>query len=217
MPRQGVAGRFPDEPGGAHREAEMGGGPPAEPPPPAAPAVSNARLGLMMFIGAEVMLFAGLMGAYVVLRYGSSVWPPPGQPRLPVGVSAANSAALLLSAVTVRRAWTAIRLGDRERLRRRLLATALLGTIFLVVQGSEWIRLVRHGMSLGSTYGSTFAALIGLHGAHVLVAVAWLLFVLWQARGWAYSARRHQMVELCAIYWIFVCGLWVALFALIYT
>jgi cytochrome c oxidase subunit 3 len=171
----------------------------------------------MMFIGSEVMLFAGLMGAYVVLRYGSAVWPPAGQPRLPVAVSAANSVALLLSAVTVRRAWTAIRAGDRERMRRALGATALLGTLFLAVQGSEWARLVRHGMSLGSTYGSTFAALIGLHGAHVLGAVAWLLFVLWRARGWIYSARRHQAVELCAIYWIFVCGLWVVLFALVYT
>jgi cytochrome c oxidase subunit 3 len=202
-------GRTPSQP-------VFGGGPPPPGTPPQAPPVSSLRLAITLFIGAEVMLFAGLSGAYLVLRYASTAWPPPGQPQLPTGISSANTAALLLSAVTMWRAWRGIRNGNRESLRRGLAATAVLGTLFLVVQGAEWLRLVRHGLRLSNAYGSTFAALIGLHGLHVLGAVGWLLWVLWRAGRWSYSARRHMAVELCAIYWIFVSALWVAIFALVY-
>ncbi len=216
-PRGTPAGNVPGDVTAPGSEPLRGGGPPPLPPPPGAPPVSNARLGILMFIGAETMLFAGLMGAYLLLRYGSAVWPPPGQPRLPLMVTAGNTAALTASAVTAWRAWRAIRAGDRARLRSGLTATALLGCLFLAVQGGEWLRLVRHGLSLSNTYGATFAALIGLHGAHVLGAVAWIVAVRLRAGGWRYSARRHQSVELASIYWIFVCGLWLVLFGLVYV
>ncbi|MGH7478931.1 MAG: hypothetical protein ACREJ8_04995, partial [Candidatus Methylomirabilales bacterium] len=51
------------------------------------PGVSNARLGMLIFLGAEAMFFAGLIGAFLVFRFGSATWPPPGQPYLPVGVT----------------------------------------------------------------------------------------------------------------------------------
>ena len=47
-----------------------------------------------MFLGAEAMFFAGLIGAYIVFRVGSAIWPPPFQPRLPVGVTGVNTADL---------------------------------------------------------------------------------------------------------------------------
>jgi heme/copper-type cytochrome/quinol oxidase subunit 3 len=40
--------------------------------------------------------------------------------------------------------------------------------------------------------------------------------VLWKARRWRYSAKRHVEAELCAMYWMFVSGLWIILFGLVY-
>ena len=89
------------------------------------------------------------------------------------------------------------------------MATAMLGATFLTIQGSEWARLVRFGMTLSSSiYGATFYALIGLHGLHVLAAVAWLGFIS--------LSRRKPGADLCAIYWFYVCGLWAFLFPLVY-
>lgn len=201
-------------------ESEVTPGPAigGRPPGPVAfvPPVSNAQLAMLMFIGAEAMLFAGLMGAHVFLRFSSVVWPPPGQPRLPVGITAANSVVLLLSAVAMGVALSGARKGRRRVFRNALWITAALGSVFLAVQGGEWYQLVEHGLSLSNVYGSTFAALIGLHGLHVLAAVAWLLRVLWMARRWQYSTRRHVEADLCGMYWMFVCGLWIVLFGLVY-
>ncbi len=181
------------------------------------PPVSNARLGMLMFLGAEVMFFAGLIGAFLVLRLGSTIWPPPGQPYLPVGVTGVNTAILLFSAYTMHRAVRAIRGGNRQGLVSWLLITALLGMIFLGVQGYEWMRLVHFGLTLSSgAYGATFYTLIGIHGAHVFGAMLWLLIVLAGARGNRFSATRHVGLTLCGMYWYFVVGLWPVLFTLVY-
>ncbi len=191
--------------------------PPRDPQPPMGFPVSNARLGMLIFLGAEAMFFAGLIGAFLVFRLGSATWPPPGQPRLPIGVTTINTAILLLSAYTMRSALRGIRSGSLQGLARWLLVTALLGTVFLGVQGYEWVRLVHFGLTLSSgTYGATFYTLIGVHGAHVLGAVVWLLLVLVGARRNRFSAERHMGVEVCGMYWYFVVGLWPVLFTLVY-
>jgi len=192
-------------------------GPPPDPRPPAGPVVSNARLGMLVFLGAEAMFFAGLIGAFLVFRLGSLTWPPAGQPRLPVGVTAVNTAILLLSSYTMYRALRAIRGGSRRGLAGGLLATALLGAVFLGVQGVEWVRLIHFGLTLSTgVYGATFYTLIGTHGLHVLGAVLWLAVVLVGVTRNRFSAARHVAVELCGMYWYFVVGLWPILFGLVY-
>ena len=194
-----------------------GGGPPAPPVTSEEPIVSNARLALLMFLAAEAMFFAGLIGAFLVFRLGSAAWPPPFQPRLPVAVTGVNTVILLLSGLTMRLALRAIRLGRPERLMRCLLTTVLLGGLFLAIQGYEWLRLIEFGLTVSSgIYGSTFYTLIGIHGLHVLGALLWLLVVLTQARRGRFTAEHHTGVETCSMYWTFVVGLWPILYGLVY-
>lgn len=185
---------------------------------PARTGVGNAYLGMVAFLGAEAMFFAGLIGAFLVFRYGSRVWPPPFQPRLPLGVTAVNTAILLLSAFTMVRASRAWRRRSRPGLSRNLVATCVLGAAFLLVQGSEWVRLIRFGLTISSgVYGGTFYTLIGFHGLHVLGAVVWLVSVFFGLRRAAAFLPRHgTRLALCAMYWYFVVGLWPVLFGLVY-
>ena len=190
------------------------GGPPG---PAREPAVSNARLGMLVFLVFEAMFFAGLLGAFLVFRLGSRAWPPAGEPYLPIAVTWVNTGILLFSSYALRRARRAIGQGDPDGLSRWLLVTAIYGVTFLAVQGYEWVRLVRFGLTLSSgTYGSTFYTLIGAHAVHVLAAVVWLLAVLALARRGRFSAQRHAGVQAFAMYWHFVVGLWPVLFALVY-
>ncbi len=185
--------------------------------PGAASPISNARLGMAIFLAFESMFFAALMAAYLVFRVRTTVWPPADLPRLPLAVTWLNTVVLATSAYTMRRARAAQRGGRREELARTLLATAALGTLFLAVQGSEWARLVRHGLTLSTgMYGATFYTLIGCHGLHVMAAVTWLLVVLARAQRSRFAAPVRVPLELCAIYWFYVVGLWAALFPLVY-
>lgn len=199
------------------RPARRADRPRAEAPPPA-PAVSSARLAMVMALAAETMFFAGLIGAYLVVRFGSAVWPPPNLPSLPLAVTWLNTIVLSVSGLTMLSALTAVRRDDLPAVRQRLLITLVLGGIFVAVQGSEWVRLVHHGFTLasGGSYGSTFYVLIGMHAAHVVGAIGWLAFVLIRARSGRYRAASHTGLELCTFYWSFVCALWLFIFALVY-
>jgi cytochrome c oxidase subunit 3 len=190
-----------------------GGGP----PPPAAPVVSNSRIAIVMLLVAETMLFTTLIGGYIVLRGAAGPWPPPGQPRLPLSVTWINTLVLFASCWTMSRAWSALGKRQPRQLRYSITETALLGATFLAIQGTEWVRLVRYGLTLStSLYGATFYLLIGFHGLHVLFAVGWLAWVALRFRGDRFSFGKAAVVDLCALYWFYVCGLWAVLFPLVY-
>ena len=180
------------------------------------PAVSNTRLAIVIVITAETMLFTGLIGMYLVFRLSAPEWPPLDLPRLPATVAALNTLVLFASLVPLTRALTAVR-RDEEAGRRGVLVAAALGVVFLAVQGAEWVRLLRHGLTPGSSnYGGAFYLLIGCHAVHVLIAVLWLATVAVLVERGHFSARRYAGLEMSTIYWYFVCGLWAFLFPLVY-
>src|SRR6201993_3652908 len=148
MARSSTARRLDEtQPLGDVKQPTFGGGEP--PTPPVRPNViigSNAWVAVIVFLGAEAMFFAGLIGAYIVFRVSAPIWPPPFQPRLPIGVTGVNTLILIASAVTMRLALKAVIAGNRKKLILMLGVTAMLGSIFLAVQGLEWIRLIHFGL-----------------------------------------------------------------------
>jgi heme/copper-type cytochrome/quinol oxidase subunit 3 len=95
--------------------------------------------------------------------------------------------------------------------------TAVLGTVFLVVQGVEWLRLIHFGLTVSSSiYGGLFYTLIGFHAVHVVGALIWLLIVLGLARKGRFTRQQHTGVQTCTMYWIFVVALWPVLYGLVY-
>jgi len=128
-----------------------------------------------------------------------------------------NTLILLASAVTMRLSLRAVRANDRKQLIRLLATTAALGGIFLAIQGFEWIRLIRFGLTVSSSvYGGLFYTLIGFHGLHVLGALIWLLTVFALTQQGRFSKERHVGLQTCCMYWTFVVGLWPVLYGLIY-
>lgn len=181
------------------------------------PVVSNTQLAMAAVIVAELMLFAGLVGAFLVFRLGAAEWPPAGLPRLPIVLTTANTLVLLASAAPMHAALTHVRANRLADAGRAATWAAVLGGVFLLVQGGEWARLVHHGLTLGgSVYGGTFYVLIGCHAVHVLVAVACVGIVAALVRRGHVDADRPAPLEMCATYWYFVVALWLGLFPLVY-
>ncbi|HWP67088.1 MAG TPA: cytochrome c oxidase subunit 3 [Candidatus Limnocylindria bacterium] len=178
-------------------------------PPPRTPAIPNEVLGTLIFVGAEAMVFAGLISAFVVLRAGMPAWPPIDQPRFPLGVTTLNTAVLLASGWTMHRA----RRGDTARW---LGITLALGVAFLTIQGIEWARLVAHGLRIvGGVYGGLFATLIGTHAVHVAGGVV-ALWVAYRAAAPARGTLRTPVLTAVGVFWTFVVGVWPVLFVLVY-
>ncbi|RMF69073.1 MAG: hypothetical protein D6743_02510, partial [Calditrichaeota bacterium] len=180
---------------------------------------ANAFVAVMLFIGADFMFFAGLIGAFLVFRFGVLDWPPPDQPRLPVAVTGLNTTFLLVSGYTMLRTWRHLTHWTGERVFKSLAITSLLGTAFLLGQGYEWVRLLRFGLTLSSSvYGGIFYVLIGCHALHVLAAVVWLGAVVAKLkfRPPVNLSSASLSIKLAGMYWLLVVGLWPLLYGLVY-
>jgi heme/copper-type cytochrome/quinol oxidase subunit 3 len=177
----------------------------------------NSVVGMLIFLSAEAMFFAGLIRAFLDLRANSLVWPPPDQPRLPAMVTLGNVFVLLLSGAAMWRAMHALRTDDRKWLQRWLGASVSLGLLFLIIQGSEWVRLLRYGFhAAAEIYGGIFYTIIGCHALHVAGGLVVLANLLRRAAIGQLSTRNYGSVEAARLYWSFVVGLWPLLYALVY-
>ena len=176
--------------------------------------VPDAVLGMAIFLLTEVMLFAGLVAAYIVLRGQTTTWPPVGQPRLPVAVTAANSIVLLASGLTTWRAlMTARARGPRVALKALYFATTL-GWLFLLVQGYEWAGLIDFGLSTSfGVYAGTFYSTVGIHALHVVAGVVTLL---WAERAVRKSKLTVEGLTAVAMFWGFVVLVWPILYVVVY-
>lgn len=178
--------------------------------------VPNAVAGMLLFIVAESMFFAGLISAYVISRAGAYAWPPAGQPRLPLAVTALNTLVLLASAAVIRQAGRAFDRapGAATTADRPLVWTIVLGTSFVLVQGVEWVRLIGFGLTMtSSSYGSFFYLLVGAHALHVTAA---LLALLWGYRRLVAARLGGETFQALRVFWYFVVGLWPVLYGLVY-
>ncbi|MEB3299023.1 MAG: heme-copper oxidase subunit III [Candidatus Sericytochromatia bacterium] len=178
------------------------------------PPVPHAVLAMVLFIICEALFFAGLIASFVI---GESVnpasWPPPGQPRLPVEVTGVNTAILLLSGVFLVLASRA-RTSGAAGFTRWLAVAAMLGAVFLVVQGFEWLGLIREGLTLSySTHASFFYVLVGMHALHVVVALGLLLRAVWLASRQRLSRGAFAVAQM---FWAFVVLVWPVLYVLVY-
>jgi cytochrome c oxidase subunit 3 len=173
----------------------------------------NGVLGMLIFLLTEVMLFAGLISAFLIIRSQAIVWPPPGQPRLPVEETAVNTAALLASGIALYFARRVFR-RDPTRALRPLGLSIALGLSFVVFQGFEWAALLGQGLTMQtSSMGSFFYLIIGLHALHAIAAIGLLVHVFLKLRqGWLSSG----LLATSEVLWYFVVGVWPVLYLVVY-
>ncbi len=185
--------------------------------------ISNPVLGMLLFITSEVMFFGGLFAAYFSLRANAPQWPPlnpeSGEAfRLAILPFVGPATLLLiLSSFTCQIAVWGIRSDDRTRFLRAMTMTVVLGIVFLTMQLIDYSLLGSEGLTLSSgTYGTTYYALTGFHGAHVFGGVIMLSVVLYRGMVGQFSSRHYDAVEAASLYWHFVDVVWILLFSLLY-
>lgn len=181
---------------------------PAMPSGDTRPAV---KTGLWVFLAVASSLFVLFVSAYS-MRLGFADWSPIPRPRLLM----LNTALLVGASLAMEAALRAVRRGDTEALRRRLVASGLLTAGFLVGQLVVWKQLNDAAYLVSSGAAAAFFYLFtAVHGLHVAGGlVAWTRAVSRAWRG-ADPAAVRLGVELCATYWHYLLFVWVVLYALI--
>jgi cytochrome c oxidase subunit 3 len=181
---------------------------------PRRPLIPNGVLGMLIFVLTEVMLFAGLISAFLIVKASAPFgWPPPDQPRLPIEATAANTLVLVLSGLALFLAERRFS-GSPAKAKLPLGIAIALGATFVVVQGAEWVALIGQGLTLTSgPLGNFFYLIVGCHALHAVAAIA--------ALGWAFvSLMRGTLTRsrfwTVQVFWYFVVGIWPVLYAQVY-
>src|SRR5688572_4469493 len=112
---------------------------------PALP-IPNGKTCLWLFLSTEIMFFAGLIGTYIVLRFGAIAWPSPHDVHLSEPIGAFNTFVLICSSVTVVLALEAAKHNETAKAKGYILLTFLLGSVFLGVKGYEYQQKFAHGI-----------------------------------------------------------------------
>ena len=108
-------------------------------------------------------------------------------------------------------------LPDKKRaIRNYLIATLLLGSLFIVLKLVEWSHLVAEGFDIGSPQGSIFYVATGAHGLHVFMGLLVMLYLIFKSDTVGYDEDNGQGIEYFGLYWHFVDLAWVVIFPAFY-
>ena len=163
---------------------------------------------LWLSIVSMVMIFAGLTSAMVVsdkpgwfsFAFPSTLWY--------------STATLILSSLTMSRALSAAKKSNFSATVTYVVATLILGLAFAGLQWESWVILVKNNVFFsGNDASASFLyVLMGLHLLHLVGGLGALLVTWMQARRKSYYAGHTLGLELTAIFWHFLDGLWIYLF-----
>jgi cytochrome c oxidase subunit 3 len=196
-----------------------------------APTVNRPNIvavGTIVWLGSEVMFFAGLFAIYFTLRSTSPELWEAGTEVFNVPFAAVNTTILVLSSVT---AQFGVFAAERLQARRTgwkptqwgmvewFFLTYVMGAIFVVGQVYEYAILVSEYVSLTSdAFGSAFYLTTGFHGLHVTGGLIAFLLVI--GRAYAVKVFTHRDATSAIVvsyYWHFVDVVWIGLFLVIYV
>ena len=198
--------------GGGFRDESFDGYDPGGGLPPGS-ARRAYRTGMYLALVGITMMFVAFTSAYIVRGGLSDDWRPVELPPL----LWINAAVLLLSSVTMEEARKTLKRSLRAACNRWLAVTTILGAAFLGGQLWVWKELSSHGVYLATNPSSSFFYLLtGAHGIQLLGGLLALLYADVEAWRYRLGPAKRTLVEVTAIYWHFMDGLWIYILLLLW-
>lgn len=196
---------------GDHGKGGGGGGGRLQIEPERTPPPEGYRIGMWLAIVSATILFVSLNVLYVYNNAGrrSIIMPR---------VLWVSTGLIILSSLTVEFSRRALRQRREERFRLLIYVTFGLGLAFLIAQLMAWQGLQAAGFYLNRNFRSSFAYIFtALHGLHLVGGLGGLLYLLVRSPVTWTRIRRRVSVDVTAIYWHFLSGLWLYLWVLIFV
>jgi cytochrome c oxidase subunit 3 len=202
-----------------------------------------ATFGMWVFIAQEILFFGGLFTAYAVYRHAYPGAFAAGSHHLSWKTGFANTLVLIASSLTMALAVYSAAIGKRKRIVGFLLATILLGSVFLGVKYFEYSAKLSPCLGDGPYPGclvpgerfdasavhlegaegrhaqiffSLYFGMTGLHALHMIIGIPIILVIAALAWRGRFSPEYHTPLEIAGLYWHFVDIVWIFLFPLLY-
>jgi cytochrome c oxidase subunit III len=203
-----------------------------------------ASFGMWLFLLTEIMFFGGLFFAYLLYRnwYYDAFVAASNSISMPLGLL--NTIVLISSSFTMAMGVWAAEIRNKKYLQLALIATIVLGFIFLGIKSIEYTQKFEEHHVPGASfdivdfvhppagshekplsvdmanktqiYFSLYFAMTGVHALHMIIGIAILFVLLWKARTGLYTTGYVQPIENFGLYWHFVDIVWIFLFPFLY-
>ena len=185
--------------------------------------------GMWAFLANEVMFFGGLFLTYTIYRFSYPHAFHDGSHHLNVELGTFNTVVLITSSLTMALSVWAAERGKRRMLVGCLLATIVLGMVFVGVKGIEyhdkWVDHLVPGPYFQwpgedgnhvQLFYSLYFAMTGFHALHMLIGFGLLTWLVIDAQRGRFGPSYWAPVETVGLYWHFVDIVWIFLFPLLY-
>jgi cytochrome c oxidase subunit 3 len=189
-----------------------------------------STLGMWVFLVTEVLFFGGLFLVYTIYRHWYPAAFGAASHELDVTLGTVNTAVLITSSLTMALGVHAAQMGQRKLLMIFLVATMVLGAVFLGIKGVEYYhKFVEHHIPgpgfhfeekdyirHAQIFFSLYFLMTGLHAVHMIIGLGIMSWMLWWAWRGTITADYYSPIEISGLYWHFVDIVWIFLFPLLY-
>ena len=177
---------------------------------------SEKEFGFWIYLMSDAIVFALLFATYLVLA-PNTAGGPGGDDLFNLTRTFAETILLLTSSATFGFAALAVTAGDKRGVLLWLSSTFLLGTMFLVLEASEFQGMIAAGAGPDrSGFLSAFFTLTGTHGLHVAVGLFCIVTMCVQVMIKGLTAPVVSRLYRLGLFWHFLDIVWIAIFSVVY-
>ncbi|WP_372777797.1 cytochrome o ubiquinol oxidase subunit III [Litorivivens sp.] len=179
-------------------------------------APNGTLLGFWLYLMSDCLVFAALFATYGVLSQSYAGGPTGGE-LFDLPLVALNTAFLLFSSITYGFAMLQMQQGKKQGTMIWLGITGLFGAAFLAVELYEFYHLIHIGAGpQRSAFLSSFFALVGTHGLHVMIGLIWLVTLLFQLSKHGLIQENRRRLFCLSMFWHFLDVIWIGVFTFVY-
>lgn len=189
-----------------------------------------STLGMWTFLATEVLFFGGMFMGYLAYRYLYGPAFVEASRHLYASIGTINTAVLLTSSLTMVLAVQNMAQGRRRAVVWLLVATALLGSVFMGIKFFEYYLDYQEKLVPRLNYPPAdlthpdqaelffllYFIMTGIHALHLTIGITIVAVVAFRVWRGHFSAESHNGIENTGLYWHFVDVVWVFLYPLLY-
>jgi cytochrome c oxidase subunit III len=189
-----------------------------------------SNLGMWAFLVQEILFFGGIFGAYAVYRFKYYDAYVEGSHQLSIELGGFNTVVLIGSSLTMALAVRAAQQGKSNGIFNWLIATMVLGAVFLGVKCVEYAAKWEHHLVPIKSFAyegpldpghmkiffSFYFVMTGMHALHMIIGIGIMFWLLKKVRQGTYTSSYYNPIENFGLYWHFVDLVWIFLFPLLY-